>query len=71
MQQTRTYNCIVCGDPILPVERQVLSDLCKPCGEAAAKNYKHTIVPLHKSNYIVVTDRNILTGVNNKGGLVK
>ena len=71
MQQTRTYNCIVCGDPILPEARQLISDLCKPCGEAAARTYKHTIVPLHKSNYIVVTDRNILTGVNNKGGLVK
>lgn len=67
----RTLNCLVCGDPILPVERQVISDLCLKCGEAAAKNHKHTIVPLHKSNYIVVTDRNILTGVNNKGGLVK
>jgi len=26
---------------------------------------------MHKSNYIVVTDYNMLTGVNNKGGNVK
>jgi hypothetical protein len=28
-------------------------------------------VPMHKSNYVVVTDKNLLTGVNQKGGLVK
>lgn len=67
----RTLNCIVCGDPILPVERQVLSDLCLPCGEAAARKIKRCVVPMHKSNYMLVTDRELLTGVNNKGGLVK
>ena len=38
------------------------------CGESNAKAKKHTIVPMHKSNYIVVTDPEILKGINNKGG---
>jgi hypothetical protein len=28
-------------------------------------------VPMHKSNYVLITDMTLLTGVNNKGGLVK
>jgi hypothetical protein len=42
-----------------------------PCGEAAAKQRKHTIVPMHKSNYIVVTNREDLKGINNKGGFYR
>jgi hypothetical protein len=45
--------------------------VCKVCGQAASEKVKHTLVPLHKSNYVVVTDRNLLSGINNKGGLVK
>jgi hypothetical protein len=42
-----------------------------PCGEVEARKVKHCVVPLHKSNYIVVRDRDLLTGVNQKGGIVK
>lgn len=45
--------------------------LCMSCGEAAAKKVKHTIAPMHKSNYVVITNRTDLVGLNNKGGLVK
>jgi hypothetical protein len=41
------------------------------CGEKQARQKKHCIVPMHKSNYVVVTDKDVLTGVNQKGGLVK
>jgi hypothetical protein len=43
---------------------------CMPCGEKAAKKRKHTIVPMPKSNYIVVTDMSLLRGLNSshKGG---
>jgi hypothetical protein len=44
---------------------------CLACGEEQARAVKHCIVPMHKSNYVVVSDRNLLTGVNQKGGLVK
>lgn len=42
-----------------------------PCGEIAAKQVVHTVVNLHKSNYIKITDLDDLKGINNKGGLVK
>ena len=37
---------------------------CLACGEKAAKNVRHTIVPMPKSNYIVVTDYSLLKGLN-------
>ena len=44
---------------------------CLDCGDKQAKAVKHTIVPMHKSNYIVVTNPSDLVGINNKGGSVK
>jgi len=43
---------------------------CRPCGDSIAKKRKHTIVPMPKSNYIVVTDMSLLKGLNSshKGG---
>ena len=37
---------------------------CLECGEADAKKVKHTVVPMHKSNYVVVTDRSLLLCLN-------
>ena len=31
----------------------------------------YCVVPMHKSNYMVVTNRADLVGINSKGGLVK
>ena len=43
---------------------------CLTCGEQAAKQVKHTVVPMPKSNYIAVTDLSLLKGLNSshKGG---
>ena len=43
---------------------------CMACGEKLAKERKHTIVPMPKSNYIVVTDLSLLVNLNSshKGG---
>lgn len=70
-QTVRTINCLVCGSVILPVERQLISALCKPCGEAASRKVTRCVVPMHKSNCILITDMSLLAGINNKGGLVK
>jgi hypothetical protein len=37
---------------------------CLRCGEVDAKKVKHCVVPMAKSNYIVVTDRTILKQLN-------
>lgn len=43
---------------------------CLVCGEKEARQVKHTIVPMPKSNYIVVSDMSLLIGLNSshKGG---
>ena len=62
------YYCRCC-DTHLPVKRVQLGyDTCMRCGEVEAKRVKHTIVPMHKSNYVVVSDKADLKGINNKGG---
>ena len=33
---------------------------CLRCGEVDARRVKHTVVPMHKSNYVVVRDRELL-----------
>ena len=53
-----------------PQRAKTLRPTCMACGEILAKERKHTIVPMPKSNYIVVTDMSLLQGLNSshKGG---
>jgi ribosomal protein L37AE/L43A len=65
------FLCVRCEAPINPHRYEIGYTVCKPCGEKAAKQKRHTIVPMHKSNYIVVTNREDLKGINNKGGFYR
>jgi hypothetical protein len=40
-----------------------------PCGEKLSREAVRTVVPMHKSNYMMITDMDDLKGINNKGGL--
>jgi ribosomal protein L37AE/L43A len=63
--------CIICGEEF-SLDRWALGyKTCMPCGEAASKQVKRTVAPMHKSNYMLITDLADLRGLNNKGGLVK
>ena len=44
---------------------------CVTCGEKEARQRKHTVVPLHKSNYMVPANADELRGINNKGGFIR
>lgn len=57
--------------PVDPRRVKAGFDTCLPCGDAEAKQVRHTVVPLHKSNYIVTTNRDDLKGINNKGGFYR
>lgn len=61
-----THECLACGNPILPVARATVlkRTTCLACGERDARAVKHCIVPMPKSNYIVVTDPSLLIGLN-------
>lgn len=65
------YFCINCSDEVNPRRFHLGYRTCLPCGDRDAKAVKHTIVPLHKSNYIPVFNRADLIGINSKGGIVK
>lgn len=65
--------CTHCGDPV-PAKRAALGyRLCLWCGEEAAREERAgwCIAPMHKSNYVLITNRQDLQGLNNKGGLVR
>lgn len=63
--------CIKCGDHVLDARYKLGYTTCLKCGEVVARETKHTIAPMHKSNYVVITNRQDLQGLNNKGGLVR
>jgi hypothetical protein len=63
--------CVHC-DALFPKERERLGyDTCLTCGETQARQKLHTVVPMHKSNYTVISNRAELLGINNKGGFFR
>lgn len=55
-----------CGGTI-PAGRWSLGyRVCLECGDRVAGQRKHTIIPMHKSNYTVVTNREELKQINPK-----
>lgn len=59
------YRCVSCGEPVAALRwERAGMHTCLRCGEMHAQHYKHTIVPMPKSNYIVVTDHSLLQGLN-------
>lgn len=47
--------------------------ICPACADVAAVLARAgwCVAPMHKSNYMLMTNRADLLGINNKGGLVK
>ena len=62
-------NHCICGDEIPKGRVKLGYKTCLPCGEKQARSVKHCIAPMHKSNYMLFTNREDLKGINNKGGL--
>jgi hypothetical protein len=67
------YFCRHCGDTVSEARWELGYRLCLFCGEDAARTERAgwTVAPMHKSNYVLLTKREDLKGLNNKGGLVK
>lgn len=63
--------CIFCGDQVAQARWVLGYHSCVVCGEVKARAHKHTIVPLHKSNYVPIYNLKDLVGVNSKGGQVR
>lgn len=58
--------CLKCSEEVSDARASLGYDTCLPCGEVYARKRRHCIVPLNKSNYVVVTDRNTLKQLNPK-----
>lgn len=59
-------HCTHCGDEV-PTGRSLLGyTTCLPCGDKVARERKHCVVPMSKSNYVVVTNRDELAWLNPK-----
>ena len=70
---TDHIECRVCGDEY-PTQRWALGyKVCLSCGDSLAVEQRKswTIAPMHKSNYMLLTNMDDLKGINNKGGLVR
>ena len=63
--------CLFCGEYLSEGRWALGYKTCLTCGEQEAKKVKHTVAPMHKSNYMLFTTTEDLKGINNKGGLVK
>ena len=59
--------CKHCGS-LIPLGRvEIGYRTCMPCGDHEARSVVRTVVPMHKSNYVLVTDRTLLTQLTRPG----
>jgi predicted nucleic acid-binding Zn-ribbon protein len=63
--------CVFCGEYLSKGRWELGYKTCLTCGEQEARKVKHCVAPMHKSNYMLFTDKDLLVGLNNKGGLVR
>jgi hypothetical protein len=59
--------CLCCyAERVPPARARLGYKTCLSCGETAAKQVKHTVAPMNKSNYMMFTDVNMLKQLNPK-----
>jgi ribosomal protein L37AE/L43A len=60
--------CSKCGNDIAIARYNLGYKLCPECGEQAARKLRGgwCVVPMHKSNYMLVTDPEVLKQLNPK-----
>lgn len=66
--ENHTPECRNCGDQYSVNRWKLGYKFCLPCGDKVAQQVVRTVVPMHKSNYVMLTDMADLKGINNKGG---
>ena len=66
----KTHYCVNCSEDVNHNRWALGFKTCLKCGEALARSIKHTIVPMHKSNYVPIFNHQDLVGINSKGGIV-
>jgi hypothetical protein len=64
---THLLICTTCyAERVPPARARLGYRSCMSCGEVAAKQVKHTVAPMNKSNYMLFTDASLLKQLNPK-----
>lgn len=71
IDETFEPQCKLCGSVYEAGRLKIGYAICLSCGDELANKVVRTVAPMHKSNYVLITNRADLVGLNNKGGLVK
>jgi ribosomal protein L37AE/L43A len=71
IDETFTPQCKLCGMTYAAERLAIGYAICMPCGDDLATKVVRTVAPMHKSNYMMITNMEDLKGLNNKGGLIK
>jgi len=68
IDETFSPQCKLCGNTYAAERLAIGYAICMPCGDdlATKVNTKRTVVPMNKSNYMMVTDMTILKQLNPK-----
>jgi len=63
--------CTWCGADVSLPRWDLGYRVCLVCGEEQARQEREDwcIAPMHKSNYVLITNHEDLIGLNNKGGV--
>jgi ribosomal protein L37AE/L43A len=64
--EDKRHLCVECGGTIAHARYRLGYKNCLDCGELAAKQVKHTIAPINKSNYMYISDLSQLKQLNPK-----
>jgi len=59
-------SCKNCGDSFAPARADLGYRTCLDCGQIEAKSVKFAAIPMHKSNYVCVTNPAELIALNPK-----
>lgn len=60
------YYCTSCGEEVAEKRWNLGYHICLECGDKKAKKVVRTIVPMHKGNYVPVSNKEALKGINSK-----
>lgn len=68
IDETYEPQCKLCGDTYNEERLAIGYTICMPCGDDLAfkANIKRTVVPMNKSNYMMITDLTTLKQLNPK-----
>ena len=66
VRESLTLKCQECGAGVNPKRHALGYNTCLECGEILASEVRFCVVPMHKSNYVVVRRKSDLIGINNK-----